>query len=415
MNTRTLPLLARRQTQTGVALIEALVALAVMAVGLLGVVGMQATLRTNAELSRQRSEAVRMAQEKIESLRAFSRLGVEGSGAVDEYAYIVTSPVEDVTPSASRASATFKRTVDVVPPGTTDPLIKTLTVRVKWWDRRADVTDPNDPNIQEVVLNTAVARVDPALGTGLALPTNRSALQRPGGRNVIIPQGAVGSGTTSTFTPPGSGGVSWTFNNRTGDITSITTSTGTTAVNGLLLSGYVRFATGAVQPTWVDAEVPPGTALASLGMQVTLTVPASPSFAPACYVGAVTTSGAVPYYCAVPIANGSLSWSGRSELTSLSLASSSTDPTASRYRVCRYTPDPTTDTPAAGNVAHPLDYAVVTTGLTNQNFLVIRGGDGSTAFTCPVEPPACPAGSPAPTCDTTPLVDGDTRRHQPVI
>ena len=47
MNTRTLPLLARRQTQTGVALIEALVALAVMAVGLLGVVGMQATLRTN--------------------------------------------------------------------------------------------------------------------------------------------------------------------------------------------------------------------------------------------------------------------------------------------------------------------------------------------------------------------------------
>ena len=54
------------RSSRGVSLIEALVALAVMAFGLLGVVGMQSTLRVNADVSRQRAEAVRMAQEKME-------------------------------------------------------------------------------------------------------------------------------------------------------------------------------------------------------------------------------------------------------------------------------------------------------------------------------------------------------------
>jgi hypothetical protein len=89
-------------------------------------------------------------------------------------------------------------------------------------------------------------------------------------------------------------------------------------------------------------------------------------------------------------------------LGTLPLATSTADASASRYRVCRYTPDPATDTPSVGNVGHPLDYAAVGTALTNQNFLVIRAGDGTTPFTCPTD-------------DTsTPLVDGDTRRHQPL-
>ena len=58
----------------GVSLIEALVALAVMSFGMLGVVGMQATLRYNADVSKQRSEAVRLAQEEVERWRSFSVL-----------------------------------------------------------------------------------------------------------------------------------------------------------------------------------------------------------------------------------------------------------------------------------------------------------------------------------------------------
>lgn len=396
-----------RRLQRAVALIEALVALAVMAIGLLGVVGMQATLRTNAELSRQRSEAVRMAQEKIESLRAFSQLGVEGAGTSEpEYADVIASSAEDVTPTSGRASATFKRTVAVVTPGTGDPAMKTLTVTVEWWDRRADASNATDANRQRVVLNTAIARVDPALGTALGLPTNRSVTQRPRGRNIAIPTQAVdtSSGTSSRFNPPGSSGVTWVFNNDTARIT-ISGSRG----QGVLLSGYVRFATGSVQPTGIESEMPPGSPV-TFGMQVNLTSPviSSADIQPACYVGSIDPSGAAPYYCVVPITTtatgqaSTFSWSGRSVLNSLNLASSASDPSGSHYRVCRYTPDPTTDTPTAGNVAHPLNYTGVASALTNQNFLIIRAGDNSTtAFTCPTDD------------SSTPLVDGDTRIHQP--
>lgn len=395
----------RQRADRGVSLIEALVALAVMAIGLLGVVGMQATLRTNAELSRQRSEAVRMAQEKVESLRAFTRLDSAPAGELD-YADIASSAVEDVTPSSGRASATFKRTVSVNNPPADTAAMKTLSVQVKWWDRRADASNANDPNVQLIELHTAIAKVDPALGASLGAPANRSVVQRPGGRNPVIPPGAVtqSGGTTSTFQPPSSG-VTWLFNNDTARITKI----GTTSVSGVLLSGFIRFATGSVQPTGVESETPPSGAM-SVGVLVTLTAPllnpGDPQ--PACYTGSAVFSNAVPYYCFVPILGTvpqilTQTWSGRSTLTSLNLASSALDADANRYRVCRYTPDPTTDTPSQGNVAHPLDYTSVATGLANQNFLVIRAGDGTTAFTCPTD-------------DTsTPLVDGDTRRHQPLI
>ncbi|MBK9136249.1 MAG: prepilin-type N-terminal cleavage/methylation domain-containing protein [Betaproteobacteria bacterium] len=65
---------ARRPVGRGISLIEALVAMAIMAFGMLGVVGMQATLRANADAAKQRSEATRLAEEKIEQWRSFSVL-----------------------------------------------------------------------------------------------------------------------------------------------------------------------------------------------------------------------------------------------------------------------------------------------------------------------------------------------------
>ena len=56
----------------GVSLVEALVALAVMAFGMLAVAGIQGMLRLNSDVAKQRSEAVRIAQEQIEQLRAFA-------------------------------------------------------------------------------------------------------------------------------------------------------------------------------------------------------------------------------------------------------------------------------------------------------------------------------------------------------
>lgn len=387
-----------RRAASGVSLIEALVALAVMSVGLLGVVGMQATLRTNADLSRQRSEAVRMAQEKVEALRSFTRLdGATGSEL--DFAHITsTTTPEDVTPSSGRASATFKRSVTVANPAVGTPAIKTATVKVQWWDRRANDADPSDPNTQEVLLTTAIAKVEPQLSASLGLPSSRSATQRPQDRSINIPQDAVREPDgTITFNPPGGGGVQWVFNSDTGRITNIA------GLQGLLLSGFVRFATGSSQPTGADSETPPGNVV-SFGVDISLTFPvlAATEWTPVCFVGTPNSIGAVPYNCAIPVDRANFTWSGRSSLGTLPLATSAADASASRYRVCRYTPDPATDTPTAGNAGHPLDYSAVGTALTNQNFLVIRAGDGTTAFSCPTD-------------DTsTPLVDGDTRRHQPL-
>jgi hypothetical protein len=53
------------------------------------------------------------------------------------------------------------------------------------------------------------------------------------------------------------------------------------------------------------------------------------------------------------------------------------------------------------NQDHPSTYAGVKEPLINQNFLVIRAGNGTAAFDCPAD-------------DTgTPLINGNTWHHQP--
>ena len=53
------------------------------------------------------------------------------------------------------------------------------------------------------------------------------------------------------------------------------------------------------------------------------------------------------------------------------------------------------------NQDHPLNYASVKVPLINQNYLVIRAGDGASTFACPADN----AG--------TPLVNGNTWLHNP--
>ena len=397
----------RSRHSRGVSLIEALVALAVMAFGLMGVVGMQTTLRSSADLSKQRSEAVRMAQEKVEDLRAFSVLSGAPAGEHDYTKIISTTTPETVTVATGFANTTFTRTVTVPAIAATAPRMKTLSVRVEWSDRRATSGTASD----SIVINTAVAQVAPELGATLGVPTNRAAPQRPRGRHVSIPVAAVdqpGTGT-SIFTPPGGAGATWTFVNATGRISEICNPAGTcVATTSVLLSGYIRFSTsGAPTPAVAEApfDLPP--IGSTIGVRVD---PTAPSTTPIFCLSS-TSGSAIAYYCAVPIVSATpgviatYTWSGRSTVTGLTLATSAADDAATRYRVCRYTPDPNTNTPAGGNVAHPLNYASVGTSLVNQNFLVISAGNGTgsgvgTVYTCPG-------------VGSNPLINSSTRQHQP--
>lgn len=357
----------------GVSLIEALVALAVMAFGMLGVVGMQSTLRFNSDIAKQRSEAVRIVQETVEQRRNFSTIS----------ALAGHSDFDAIVSRATVAMAGTNATFTVSETATTDSEaapMKTLVIGAAWQDR----TDQT----QLAQVTTIISRSSPAISAALVTPAGGGAAQRPNGRNSSIPRSAVdlGNGTSRLDLPPPVAGplVSWIFNNATGVIQQVCLDAVCTAADLRLLAGFISFATGPTQPSVADAAVPSSTAVP---MDVTITV-TDPLASPVlCITGLASPFQYVEYFCALPV-NGSAKWSGYPTLSGVAFALSATDANALAFRACRYTPNASGTTTL--NSEHPATYTDVTDGLLNQNFLVIRAGDGTTPFTCPGDDPGRP-------------------------
>jgi Tfp pilus assembly protein PilV len=386
----------------GVSLIEAVVALGVMAFGMLAVVGLQATLRGNGDLSRQRSEAVRIAQAAVEEWRAVR--AIEATAGVLDFAELAT----EAALSVPGTNATYSRTRSVPPqalqsvPGVKTPF-KTLVTTVTW-DDRSGLT-------QSVRMVTSIAAVAPELAGSLAIPPHGIPSRTVRGRNSTIPVLAkdLGDGR-SVFKPPqpGGGTVAWVFNNTTGLITSLCTValadttdslvlgdlTTCTNVTAQLLSGYVRFAATGVQPTPAESETPTGT---SLNLDVILTLTSAGHNLPGavCYDDATddaataSTREVVTYYCSI-ISNAAFTWAGRARISPQAFTDTSTWTIAGAAgagvrTVCRYTPVATDA--SSKNSNHPLNYTEAGSkpkaSLNNQNFLVI-----SAAHTCPTDTPA---------------------------
>lgn len=372
----------------GVSLLEALVAIAVMAIGAVAVVGMQAGLRLGGDVAKQRLIATRLAQEVFDRSRGF--LSLNATGGLD-WTDLVTS-ASTITPADS--NATFTRTVTVVDsggPGTDLPASKTMHVRVTWTDRSNQE--------QAIDMNTVIAGIHPELAGTLGVPQYASPFLRPGGRHPAIPPAAINDGTTSRFTPPGSTDV-WVFNNVTGAIVQVCPVSGPCAdVIGKLLSGFIRFATGTTQPTGTDSESPGSAVLSTVQVTMAGLVPA---------IGADCfgefASLHIAYFCLIRTSTGTPNWSGKVQLTGIPISTSMADNTASNYKVCRYTRfrSNTLTVPAdLKNTQGPLAYVGVDGPLTNQNFLVIRAGSAGVAFACPDDNTA------------TTRVNGSTWQHQP--
>ena len=354
----------------GLSLIESLIALAVMAFGTVSVLGLQSSLRLHADLARQHSEALRIGQADIESLRsldtlqAFEALGSEGPSAMavplGGTTYLVTRTLAPAP--AGRSGVTAGRALERA-------RYTGVSVSVAWTDRSGQA--------QSVALHTAVHSALPALAGSLAIPGERTPVHQPGGRHRSIPPQAIDQGDgSSLFTPPGAGGVRWTFDNTTGHITRLCDSC--EPVNARLLSGYVRFALGASAPGAAEAENAPSAAFA-VNVQV---VQSAPAGVPAATCHSHTEPAYVMYHCAVQTLDNGL-WSGRSTLEGAALQWSN-GPEPDRHRVCRYTTlvgEP--PAPSTSNLDHPDTYTDVSTALRDQNFLVIRAGDGSAPFACP--------------------------------
>lgn len=377
---------AQLASQRGISLIEAVVALGVMAFGILGIAGIQASLRASSDISKQRAEASRLAQQLMEERRNFVALGNSGTAGVFGYADLTTQTPANVVGS----NATFTRNVVVT--DATAARMKHIQTTVQWTDR-AGAT-------QSVQMLSSVSRVAPELAASLGVPPISTTTRLPRGRNLQIPRQAADQGDgTSSFAPPGGGSLRWIFNNATGYITRICSDPSTcTDVNARLLAGFVRFALGSSQPSSSEAESPSDNGPGGIDVVVTQTAPTTGSVA--CFEN--DQNDYVAYFCAVPVTSANPRWSGRSLLTGLSLASSIASTSSSERRVCRYTTTRAqTTVPTISNAEHPLDYVDVEVGLQNQNFLVIRAGNGTTAFDCPADNTG------------TTFINGNTWHHQP--
>src|SRR3990167_8251582 len=117
----------------GVSLVEALVALAVMAFCMLALVGVQSTMRLNSDLSKQRTEATRIASEEIERLRSFSSVTVVAGQPGLSYDEIDDRVVEGYVPPDGIGNTTYRvvREVGRVP-GSRQMAV---SVQVQWTDR----------------------------------------------------------------------------------------------------------------------------------------------------------------------------------------------------------------------------------------------------------------------------------------
>lgn len=396
-----------RCSQRGVSLIEALVAMAVMAFGMLAVVGLQVTLRTNGDMSKQRAEAVRIAQQSIEDWRAFAAVEVT-VGVVDYQDLLSDGPT-----NIAGINATYVRTRTLTDwpatwPGDSAPM-KTLAVTVAWDNRNGQP--------QTVVLSSAIAGVAPELSGSLAVPANGVVGRQPLGRNRAIPALAKDLGSVSGFMPPqaAGGGVTWVFNNVSGLITGVCNLPGRTtatlvaadvaacSANTLaqLLRGYVQFASVGSVPDAAQAQTPTGVPM-DLDVSLSLTSALAHPTPPACFDNATAIAfaavpgSAVSYYCAI-FSNANGLWSGRSRVVASGWAIGTA---AGQFKICRYTPLATDNPAGARNADHPLDYteagSAAYASLVGQNFLVI-----STANLCPSDVAA--AGD---------FLNSNTRLHQ---
>lgn len=359
----------------GLSLIEALVAMAVMGLGMLAVLGMQSTLRYNGDQARQRTEALRLAQDAVEEWRAFSVLDTTANRIA--YADLVSRDDADIV----GANATYRRrrvvSTEAAVAGTDMPRRRLLVVEVRWTDRS---------NQEQLVrLNTVIAGSAPELAGTVAVAGITSPVVRPRGRHPGIPPEAKDLGPRSVWLPPqnlGGDNVVWRFDNVTGLITICTsaiTSTELLEDNNItcaadevaqLVSGFVRYATLDRQVEAADLVDPRGPDFPDFRLRVDHTAPVVGSSR--CFRQYSTTF--VQFFCAVPVQPLNKAWTGALNFRDLPLliSSSLADFSVDRYKICRYHAN--------------ADYTAIDKPLTNQNFVIIRAGVGTDPpgpFNCP--------------------------------
>lgn len=341
-----------QRRQRGITLVESLVGLLVLSLGLVGAMRLQSWLRVNSDIARQRTEAVRLAQQDMEQLRAFADMPAF-AGMAGEHSEV----------RGDNTAFTLMRNVSSAP----DAALKNTQLLVSWADRSG--------HAQTVQLQSSVAGISPRYSAALALaPQDKTLAPR---RQLPVAAHLLGDGR-SVHKPSSRSTVAWIIDNATGLVTSqCTVAAGLSARDiteadlgscspaaGALLSGHIRFSLGHVP----DAARPNDPPLA-LSVGLVLDTPG----AARCEVDAAPArSGAerhIAYTCILPtqVDNG---WSGQLRIAPEGW---SLGDAATAFKVCRYSADLDGSGRIDRNAEHPEHYRDVRGPLLQQNYLVIRG------------------------------------------
>lgn len=369
--------------QRGVSIVEALVAFLILAFGMLALAGMQISLRGGSDIARQRSEAVRLAQEKMEHLRDFEQIA--SATGRDAYNDIASEGVTNVT---GYASNTTYAVATIVSPST-DPDRKDLRVTVTWSDRTGTT--------QNVMLDSVIAGINPALSGRLTInPETYSPTRLPRDRAINIPYPAVDQGDgTSRITAPG-GTRALYFSNGNGDVVRRCDIVSGNDANcqsteGFIISGYVQFGPPTGNQNQVNSAVvsPDGNArkvgLTFQGLSADVASYECFNDSTNQPTGWVAAAGQtyIAYICAIYGDNDSstdFTFDGSLRLSTDGTWSIGSSPASGDFeaRVCRYSfdydQDNTSTRTANDNNEHPDPYVDVDANLLNQNFYVIPLG-----------------------------------------
>ena len=354
-----------RLGQRAMVLLEALIALLVLSLAISGLMQLNLLLRQGADLSRQRSAALRLAGSTLEALR---------------------SPLQPVLPDVPDTDARFLTTlrVDPGPEGAQAAGLGSRAVRstVSWTDQRGQpqqlslltLLPPADP---EGLLSAALLPVRSASGSLPAQPLRRSP-------RIPIQAGDLGDGQSALKV---SSDRIWIFDNLSGALIqhcisdpalnlqplTRTSLQGCTLTSGLLLAGHVRFSTHSDTLIATDALDPLDAAM-NLDLRLTPLIGTRPGWDCQDNIASSPAPGqmVVSYFCRVEpdrTVAGQRVWSGRLDIHPIgwTIGASTT-----AFRVCRYGQD-RDGNGRIDNTEHPAIYLDVATALLEQNFLVVRG------------------------------------------
>jgi Tfp pilus assembly protein PilV len=378
--------------QRGFSIIEALIAGLVLSFGTLALVGVQVSLSRNSDVARQRTEATRLAQDKMEEFRAFGSTGtVVGVTTYDSLADSVSPEViSNANNTAVSLNTAYNRSWTVAP-GASDES-RNVRVQVAWTDRSGQA---QAVSLSSVIAKSSFVKAAELMGTSL----NRGFddLQRQRDNNVPYPAIDIGN-DRSIWRWPTTGGQWYVFDNNDGSVRYSCTvqlqngddpaaNANCTAILGYVLAGYVSTVSSNAPNQDFDTELGTWTVNScSLSNPVNV----DPASSAPCFLQPVVVSSLINQSCPYIVSGNNISgseiarlrfykcyamlivvsdpdagWGGRVEFA--------TAPTGNE-KICRFTNN-------TAFVSSSGVYSDVDTSLNNQNYFARRNGNCATGQT----------------------------------